>query len=108
MSAQTIGSFLCEKGLNFVRFVNDGLGRPALPESFVSEVGMCTFAMHLSENRVVISQRDWLGLHKLTEAQELKSHKTDLQECLREIKINTDMHDKFWLYMELFADSLTA
>ena len=110
MSEQTIGSFLREKGCNFVRFMNDGLPpSQALPTSFVTEVGMSTFAVILRDNRVVVTHKDWVGLNRLLgDSQLVGGWKCEMVERLLTVKTLPDLHDKFWRYLELFADTVAG
>ena len=105
---QTIGSFLKEKGCNFIKFLNDGLPpSQALPVSFITEMGMSTFAVILVDNRDVVTHKDWKGLFTLLEtSRELGAWKEEMVERLLLVKTLPDLHDKFWRYLELFADTV--
>ena len=108
MSEQTVGSFLKNKGLNFVKFLNDGLPTThSLPTVFVTEVGMSTFALILKRNRVIVTHRDWAGLFRLIEEQQtLLDGRVGMLERLHLVRGIEEMHDKFWRYLELFADTI--
>jgi hypothetical protein len=104
---QTVGAFLKEKMTNMAVWVSTELGPGVTTvdmKQYVSErteTEIAYVAGLLSTNLNLIAHRDWSGLARL---QELPPQ---LETLFHHIRQREDMHDKFWRYMELFAQVIS-
>ena len=104
---QTIGSFLKEKMTNMAVWIRTELGPEVTNvdmEQYVSERTETEIAYVvglLSTNSNMITHKDWSGLARL---QDLPPQ---LEALFHHIRQREDMHDKFWRYLELFAQVIS-
>ena len=106
-----VGDFLREKATNMARWVAEGVGKENLPVDLVAlvsssrNVELVYFAQLLDTNRRVLIHSDWIGLQKVIEAETAPVWVATLINAVRQ---RNTMHDKFWRYMQLFADTVRS
>ena len=107
MEVVTVGTFIKEKLGNMARWVASEVGAENIPvdiEQIVvdrSAVEVTFLAEVLNANSSVVSHRDWKGLVRLLEAEDIP---LDLTAVVQAVRGREDLHDKFWRYLELFRD----
>ena len=102
----TKGEFLKEKLTNMARWVTREVEPEDLPVDVIAGIAgrsaleATAMAGVLEANKSLVTHRDWSGLVRLLEQHELQ----DLQTILCLLRARTELHSKFWRYMELFVE----
>lgn len=98
MSVVRLGDFIQEKAFNMRTWMRETLDEPELlsimdnmlKSDFITIGDICV------KNKGFVFRRDFNGLLKAAAG-------TPLFEVGQRVRARTDMHDKFWRYLELFA-----
>jgi len=107
MAQETVGAFLKDKLGNMARWATGELKNTDYGvdlEHFVrerTEMECAYLAGLLSTNSNMITHRDWSGLARIGEMPR------QLLDVFHLIRQREDMHDKFWRYLELFANVIS-
>ena len=110
-----VGEFLKDKLMNLAVWVTETIGKENINmdiEQFVklrSEVEITFFADILSANSAKVFHKDWKGLVGILESDttipaDVAKTFIDILQLVRQ---KPEMHEKFWLYMELFRDVMS-
>ena len=103
----TVGTFLKEKTLNMARWVTTEVGKENLPVDIVqltrdrTAVELTFLAELLNANSTKVTHRDWSGLVRLIQEEDLP---IDFAAVVQAVRARDEMHDKFWRYLELFCE----
>lgn len=103
----TVGDFLKEKVGNMARWVAEEVGNENLPVDIVqltkdrTAVEVTVLAEALNAHSTKVTHRDWSGLVRLIEAENLP---IDFTVVVQAVRVREQMHDKFWRYLELFCE----
>ena len=103
-----LGAFLKEKLCNMARWVTGEVGKQNLSNYDIEQlandrsvVEVTFLATVLDANSAKVSHRDWSGLVRVMQAEDLP---VDLFVVVQAVRSRPEMHDKFWRYLELFRD----
>lgn len=99
------GEFLLEKLNNMARWVTEEVGKENLGVDIITaikgrsalEASMLTAVLEANKN--LASHRNWCGLVQLMAEHDFPR---ELQEVVVAVQRRPTMHDKFWLYIDLF------
>ena len=103
----TIGDFLKEKLGNMARWVTEEVGKENLPVDVVqlikdrTAVEVTVLAEAINAHSAKVTHRDWSGLVRLIETEDLP---VDVTAVVQAVRVREQMHDKFWRYLELFRE----
>ena len=100
---QTVGSFLLEKATNMHNWLKSEL-LTWNAKVTLTELSATALAAKLMEHRQLVFNRDWAGLSRQANTAGL----VDLTEMLEAVRTRHDLHDKFWRYLELFVEIMSA
>jgi len=101
---QTVGSFVKEKLVNMGKWVAQETSEmDDLPGVFqgLSEIQVTVLAGHLAENKAIIIHEDWQAL--ISKVSKLPTVPGLVLSAIQKVRANDSLHEKFWLYMQLFA-----
>ena len=103
MTNQTVGAFLCSKAKNMRHWLLEELGTAISGLTMpITELGATTMAAKLLPYRNIITERDWEGLVQAAAEEQVMM----LPQVISAVRTREDLHDKFWRYLELFADTI--
>ena len=103
MTSQTVGAFLCSKAKNMRHWLLEELGTSISGLTMpITELGATTLAAKLLPHRHIIHARDWDELAQAAEQEQVMM----LPQVISAVRMREDLHDKFWRYLELFADTI--
>jgi|TARA_X000000368_G_scaffold418069_1_gene416404 hypothetical protein len=104
-----LGVFLKQKFGNMARWVTGEVGKENLPvdlEHLINDrsvVEVTFLATVLDANSDKVAHRDWSGLVRMMQAEDLP---VDFVTVVQAVRSRPELHDKFWRYLELFRDSV--
>jgi hypothetical protein len=103
----TIGDFLVGKVQNMHRWLsescenyNEGLYAQKL--ALITPQTATLMGEILLQHKSIVYHRDWYRLHQLTELP------AELRSLAEVLKPQSELHDKFWRYLELFVESVSS
>ena len=104
-----LGAFLKEKLGNMARWVTGEVGKENLPvdiEQLINDrsvVEVTFLATVLDANSAKVAHRDWSGLVRVMQAEDLP---VDFFAVVQAVRSRPELHDKFWRYLELFSNTV--
>ena len=92
------GVFVQEKMMNMIAYVRNGTGSEiSVSEEEITPIRAVLLCQEIAKYKVMVIHKDWQGLVK---APGLPAY---VQDLIVAVRANSELHDKFWRYLELFV-----